>query len=148
MSVNRNNREVTLTFGGVEIKGTLDKELKMSKFKVGDIVLSRIGTEYKVLHVGKESLFVESDSEEFSAGFDYFKPIPTKADIEHEKLIEILKMSQHEIITAYAIQNAGFTIPKKVKRIDIENAIINGLYVDCDVAVDNVYKLLGDLVED
>ena len=154
MSITRNNGEVTLTFGGVEIKGTLDKELKMSKYipKVGDIVLSGADLEYEVLHVGKEYLFVRNEVVgELAAKFDYFQPIPTKVDIEREKLDEILSEcyvygTESKV---NAIQQAGFTIPKKVKRSEIADVVANtSPMISVEDLVDEICNLLGDLIED
>ena len=127
----------------------------MSKYipKVGGKVLSELGSECIVLYVGEEHVFVKSDIEEFSAEFDYFKPIPIKADVERVQLTRIVDtawISAHEI--AKEIQKAGFTIPKKVKRSDVSQLIFSIHSTLCRdqvlIITDRICNLLGDLVED
>jgi hypothetical protein len=158
MSVNRfahSNENAAFPFPRYNCKCSIKEVSEMSKYipKVGDIVLSGLGEECKVLHVGNKSLFVECGSSEFAVGFDYFKPIPTKADIEREKLEVILGDYAHAQIrlTTIEIQKAGFTIPKKVKRSDISNAI--ALYFPMGFGAGNnltidICNLLGDLIQD
>jgi hypothetical protein len=128
----------------------------MSKYipKVGDTVLSDTGKKCKVLHIGEKSLFVKGPSSEFCAAFKFFQPIPTKADIEREKLDEILSEcyvygTESKV---NAIQQAGFTIPKKVKRIDIYNTFRDSIeslhFISADTATDEMVNLLGDLIQD
>ena len=80
-----------------------------------------------------------------------FRPIPTKADGEREKLIETISKYHFSCIgRVNEIQNAGFTIPKKVKREDLEE-LIDFYYItyeDKVSIVSELLKLLGDLVED
>ena len=121
--------------------------------KMGDTVLSDSGNECIVLHVGEKSLFVKwSDGEEFSADFDYFRQIPTKSDVEREQLIMILSKNLRYLDkVAKEIQNAGFTIPKKVKRSEIADVVVNNSSMDCvedENLADELCNLLGDLVED
>jgi hypothetical protein len=78
-----------------------------------------------------------------------FRPAPTKSDVERKQLIEIIEEcydSGCSIITK-EIQQAGFTIPKKIKRKDIA-AIINKAHpMDITITIDFLCELLGDLVE-
>lgn len=128
----------------------------MSKYipKVGDKVLSEFGSECSVLYVGENHVFVRSDSEEFSAEFDYFEPIPTKADVERKKLLDILCVTADYVLVDVAkeIQKGGFTIPKKVKRSEIAQLIfsIHSALLRDQVLIitDRICNLLGDLVED
>ena len=149
-------KDVTFTLGGVEIKGVLTKDLEMTnkdKYipKVGDKVLTDLGTECLVLYAGEEHVFVRSDSEEFSADFDYFKPIPTKADVEREQLMKIIGKHRFNCIErAIEIQKAGFTIPKKVKRSELAD-VMESYYINYEAKVSilsEICNLLGDLVED
>ena len=123
--------------------------------KVGNTVLSDAGNECIVLHVGEKSLFVKwGDGEEFSADFDYFRPIPTKADVEREQLISIIKSNRYmqARFMAPEIQNAGFTIQKKVKRSEIRARLCESLeslhFISVETATDEMVNFLGDLVED
>jgi hypothetical protein len=80
-----------------------------------------------------------------------FRPIPTKSDVEREQLIDILRknymLAEGKV---EFIQEAGFTIPKKIKRSDVRRIIgINSSmkgYED-DALVEEIFNLLGDLVE-
>jgi hypothetical protein len=80
------------------------------------------------------------------------RPIQTKTDVEREQLITILSKSHpHQDVTrADAIIKAGFTIPKKVKRSEIENTILdkfcNSHVLRCYL-VTAICELLGDLVQ-
>ena len=81
-----------------------------------------------------------------------FRSIPTKADVEREKLLEIVDecYDSGTSIVAKEIQNAGFTIPKKVKREDLEE-LIDFYYITYEDKVSilrDLCELLGDLVED
>jgi hypothetical protein len=80
---------------------------------------------------------------------DEFRPISTKSDVEREQLLEIIEEcydSGCSIITK-GIQQAGFTIPKKIKRSDIA-AIINKAHpLDITITIDFICELLGDLVD-
>lgn len=160
MSITRNNGEVTLTFSGVEIKGVLNKGFEMSKYipKVGEeFQLSNAsgswsGNKKAVFITPLEVIWLDDEGLTQFAIIERakFRPAPTKADVERKTLIDILnKEDSFKFSRVAAIQNAGFTIPKKVKRIDIENAMPNRLHLlDFDLAVDNVCELLGDLIED
>ena len=81
-----------------------------------------------------------------------FRPISTKADVERDMLIEILKKTStyRFIDEAKEIQQAGFTIPKKIKRSNVRsmvdmNSSMKG-YED-EGLVTAICELLGDLVE-
>jgi hypothetical protein len=81
-----------------------------------------------------------------------FRPIPTKADVEREQLLEILCHSWQDTNKKLdRIQQAGFTIPKKVKRSELKK-IINHHHGDSAVSYTKtvdilICNLLGDLVE-
>jgi hypothetical protein len=83
-----------------------------------------------------------------------FRPIPTKSDVEREQLLDIMNKifygkNSHKIVAVQEIQQAGFTIPKKVKRSDIDEAL--NIYVresELDESINDICNLLGDLVED
>lgn len=82
-----------------------------------------------------------------------FRPIPTKADAEREQLEEMIKHCEVSSVFTLIerIQKAGFTIPKKVKRSDIEGIL--DIYSSIaqrsiiTTLADRLCKLLGDLVE-
>jgi hypothetical protein len=85
-----------------------------------------------------------------------FRPIQTKADVEREQLNEIIykgtayKIKYVEEIS-HEIQQAGFTIPKKVKRSELKK-IINHHHSDSAVSYTKtvdilICNLLGDLVD-
>jgi hypothetical protein len=77
-----------------------------------------------------------------------FRPIPTKSDVEREQLLEIIEEcydSGCSIITK-EIQQAGFTIPKKIKRSDVLASISDWTDLP-NVLTTEICKLLGDLVE-
>jgi len=80
-----------------------------------------------------------------------FRPIPTKADVEREQLNKIINDNVSWVDVVNEIQKAGFTIPKKVKRSEL-NAFLDKWYGewldDNDMAADELCELLGDLVED
>jgi geranylgeranyl pyrophosphate synthase len=80
-----------------------------------------------------------------------FFPIQTKADDEREQLREIINKSISKKEMINLIQQAGFTIPKKVKRSDIADAIYSSIGDVTDIqskyAANKVCNLLGDLVE-
>jgi hypothetical protein len=84
--------------------------------------------------------------------FCTFYQIPTKADDELYNLVLIIEDCYESGISATAkeIQQAGFTIPKKIKRSDIENTILakfcNSHVIRCYL-VTAICDLLGDLVE-
>jgi hypothetical protein len=163
MSVNRfahNNENAAFPFARnyFNCRCSIKEVSKMSKYipKVGDKVLSDIGVECKILHVGEKLLFVRSvTGNEFSADFKYFKPIPTKADIEREQLSDIIylynaKDKSHSIHAASEIQRAGFTIPKKVKHSEIYGTILDSRQCtanECLVITEEICELLGDLVD-
>jgi hypothetical protein len=81
-----------------------------------------------------------------------FRPIPTKADVEREQLIDIVR--KHRMLPegrVELIQQAGFTIPKKIKRSELKK-IINHHHSNSAVGYTKtvdilICKLLGDLVE-
>jgi hypothetical protein len=83
-----------------------------------------------------------------------FRPIQTKTDVELDELIEVIYnntslIRQYSKNVAIKIQQAGFTIPKKVKRKDIYYiANLNAFDKDGSSAItDAMCELLGDLVE-
>ena len=81
---------------------------------------------------------------------DKFRPIPNKSDIEREQLIEIVQGIATSVKCATVIQNAGFTIPKKVKRSELADAM-ESYYINYEAKVSifsDICNLLGDLVED
>ena len=76
-----------------------------------------------------------------------FRPFQIKADVELEQLIDILRknymLAEGKV---QSIQEAGFTIPKKVKRSDIVTLISD--WTDEPQALTyEICELLGDLVE-
>jgi hypothetical protein len=81
-----------------------------------------------------------------------FRPIQTKADVEREQLIDIVR--KHRMLPegrVELIQQAGFTIPKKIKRSELKK-IINHHHSNSAVGYTKtvdilICKLLGDLVE-
>jgi hypothetical protein len=80
-----------------------------------------------------------------------FRPAPTKADLERQELLLILDSGLSDESTVSAMLLSGFTIPKKVKRSDIADAIYNSIADVTDIqskyAANKVCNLLGDLVE-
>ena len=110
-----------------------------------------------ILFIGKHAVVYTSEScEERQAriGDLSFRPIPTKADVEREQLCELLEDSCAYVPNeglAEEIQRLGFTIPKKVRRSEL-NAFLDKWYGewldDNDMAADELCELLGDLVED
>ena len=79
-----------------------------------------------------------------------FRPIPTKADVEREILRVILDKPISKLEMINRIEQANFTIPKKIKRSDIENTILDKFcssHVLRCYLVTAIYELLGDLVE-
>jgi hypothetical protein len=79
-----------------------------------------------------------------------FRPIQTKSDVEREQLVNILRKDYLRAERkAEFMQDAGFTIPKKVKRKDIYYiANLNAFDKDGSSAItDAMCELLGDLVE-
>jgi hypothetical protein len=80
----------------------------------------------------------------------YFRPIATKADVEREQLIHILNSEYGTNKAVFSIQQAGFTIHKKVKRSDIGNTIALNLDSSYEIRrgiTKAICSLLGDLVE-
>jgi hypothetical protein len=85
-----------------------------------------------------------------------FRPIKTKADVERDELVGIIcnntsLIHQYSEKVAIKIQQAGFTIPKKVKRSELKK-IINHHHGDSAVSYTKtvdilICNLLGDLVE-
>lgn len=135
----------------------------MSKYipKVGEkCILQSYGftefnKEVRIDYMGKKvGCYTALENEEdytFSISDVIFRPIPTKADVEREQLMEIISMFI-PIRSVEAIQNAGFTIPKKVKRSEILMTVNSyssyvSAKIDREIA-DGICNLLGDLVED
>ena len=83
-----------------------------------------------------------------------FRPIPTKADVERKKLVDILCVTTDCVLVGVAkeIQKAGFTIPKKIKRSKIRARLCESLeslhFISVETATDEMVNFLGDLVED
>jgi hypothetical protein len=81
-----------------------------------------------------------------------FRPIKTKLDVERKQLLEIIEEcydSGCSIITK-EIQQAGFTIPKKIKRSELFQVVANtstAIVQNDELVVDAICELLGDLVE-
>ena len=79
-----------------------------------------------------------------------FRPIQTKADVEREQLVGIMQEINMGgggfYLLAKQIQNAGFTIPKKIKRSDV-SAITSDWTVLPNLLTSEICDLLGDLVE-
>jgi hypothetical protein len=80
-----------------------------------------------------------------------FFPAPTKADVEWKQLIDILRkdylLAEGEV---EFIQDAGFTIPKKIKRSELFQVVANtstAIVQNDELVVDAICELLGDLVE-
>ena len=87
----------------------------------------------------------------FATDQTVFLPIPTKADVERKKLVDILCVTADYVLVDVAkeIQKAGFTIPKKVKRSEIADVVANtSPMISVEDLVDEICNLLGDLVED
>jgi hypothetical protein len=80
-----------------------------------------------------------------------FRPIPTKSDVEREQLLSLMSQSGFLADRASVIQQAGFTIPKKVKRSEISMIISrNSNYCKNPMfpsMLSGICELLGDLVE-
>jgi hypothetical protein len=79
-----------------------------------------------------------------------FRGIQTKADVERQELLLILDSLSYDEEAVSAMQMAGFTIPKKIKRSELEGTIADvwaGSYTQRTIVVKAVIKLLGDLVE-
>jgi len=78
-----------------------------------------------------------------------FRSVPTKADVERERLLKILDECYESglSITAKEIQKSGFTIPKKVKRSDIEKCVNHWVSFEYGVLSNSICELLGDLLE-
>jgi ribosome-interacting GTPase 1 len=84
-----------------------------------------------------------------------FRPIQTKTDVELDELIEVIYnntslIRQYSKNVAIKIQQAGFTIPKKIKRKDIGNTIALNLDSSYEIRrriTKAICNLLGDLVE-
>jgi len=130
--------------------------------KVGDeCILSSIGCvdfdfEVRVDYIGKKVgcyTELETNKDYSYAVIDaVFKPIPTKADVELKELVQILAITADYVLSEVAkeIQKAGFTIPKKVKRVDLQGVVNNNssmATVEDEDLVDEICNLLGDLVE-
>ena len=131
-----------------------------------DKYIPKVGEECEVYHSGvKQTVFYHGETqhkncyicEHKTTGSVYvvidaiFSAIQTKADIEREQLIDIIykytgECKAHSCSTADLIQNAGFTIPKKVKRSDV-SALISDWTDLPNVLTSEVCNLLGDLVE-
>jgi hypothetical protein len=84
-----------------------------------------------------------------------FRPIQTKADVEREQLYgffnDASNFGHSDEWLINKIQESSFTIPKKIKRSDIADAIYSSIGDVTDIqskyAANKVCKLLGDLVE-
>jgi hypothetical protein len=82
-----------------------------------------------------------------------FRPIQTKTDVELDELIEVIYnntslIRQYSKNVAIKIQEAGFTIPKKVKRSDVYNAVESFIFPMAGIGLtDAICEVLGDLVE-
>ena len=81
-----------------------------------------------------------------------FRPIQTKTDVELDKLIEVIYnntslIRQYSKKVAIKIQQAGFTIPKRVKRSEIASIINKAHPLDISFTIDFICEVLGDLVE-
>jgi hypothetical protein len=84
-----------------------------------------------------------------------FRPTQTESDVEREQLGNLIyayrtHMGGDTAMLINEIIKAGFTIPKKVNRSDIENTILakfcNSHVIRCYL-VTAICELLGDLVE-
>ena len=84
-----------------------------------------------------------------------FRPIPVKADVEREQLYSFFNnannFSHSDEWVIKRIQQAGFTIPKKVKRSDVAKTI-NHASCYANSRIDErmcnaICTLFGDLVE-
>jgi hypothetical protein len=96
--------------------------------------------------------FIESDGLfSFISRDNDFRPIPTKADVEREILIDIV--IKHRVLAegrVQLIQQAGFTIPKKIKRSDLSNQLKPYALISDGAKYDilnDICDFLGDLVE-
>jgi hypothetical protein len=82
-----------------------------------------------------------------------FRPIPTKADVERERLGKLIDeyrtyMGGDDDALINQMQKDGFTIPKKVKRSEIlEVAKVDLFSEEAESFTDVICQLLGDLVE-
>jgi hypothetical protein len=82
-----------------------------------------------------------------------FRPIPTKADVEREQLLDIMNKifygkDAHKIHAVQEIQNLNFTIPKKIKRSDVYNTVESFVFpISGTRLTDAICEVLGDLVE-
>jgi hypothetical protein len=84
-----------------------------------------------------------------------FRPIQTKTDVEREQLVKLIYDYRYcpnggVDMLINEIQQAGFTIPKKIKRIDIGNTIALNLDSSYEIRrriTKAICNLLGDLVE-
>ena len=155
--------DIEITIGGVKLNGF--KDLKM---KNEDKYIPKVGEECKFMMQGNTSLLLivpEFVNDNFVVGTSKnnhpvslaraictFYPIQTKSDIEREQLIDILR--KNYTLTegrVQSIQEAGFTIPKKIKRSDILQLIFSihsALTRDQVFLIsDKICNLLGDLVE-
>jgi hypothetical protein len=104
--------------------------------------------------VGEHVIVYNSDScTERMGKFNYctFRKIQTKADVEREQILSLMSQSGFFAERVSAIQKAGFTIPKRVKRSELKK-IINHHHGDSAVSYTKtvdilICELLGDLVE-
>jgi 5-formaminoimidazole-4-carboxamide-1-beta-D-ribofuranosyl 5'-monophosphate synthetase len=102
-------------------------------------------TEKQIAFIGLQGFIILLSKE------NNFRPIQKKSDVEREQLVDILRkdymLAEGKV---EFIQEAGFTIPKKIKRSDIENTILakfcNSHVIRCYL-VTAICELLGDLVE-
>jgi hypothetical protein len=103
-------------------------------------------TEKQIAFIGLQGFIILLSKE------NNFRPIQKKSDVEREQLVDILRkdymLAEGKV---EFIQEAGFTIPKKVKRSELKK-IINHHHGDSAVSYTKtvdilICKLLGDLVE-
>ena len=114
------------------------------------------------LAIGKSNIFIlnKHTGNEYLipiiGGYE-FRPIPTKADVERDRLSKLIHdfkthMGGDEKLLLDQIQNAGFTIQKKVKRSEIRARLCESLeslhFISVETATDEMVNFLGDLVED
>ena len=82
-----------------------------------------------------------------------FRAIQIKSDVEREQLLTLLRdyVNAEIGVTVYIIQQAGFTIPKKIKRSDLLNQIKPYALISDGAKyaiLNDICDFLGDLVED
>jgi hypothetical protein len=106
------------------------------------------------LYVGKYAIVYTSLScTERQGSFEFcnFRPIQTKADVERELLKDIIEHCRGSFVFKLEakIQQAGFTIPKKISKMSIYLAIASFSMTEenCELLHTKICNLLGDLVE-